>query len=100
AKEGVGMRADGEDNAWRSHVAMYSPLARQAMTSETRGQNSWVNFGPYAKENKGASGADTHYADQKVGILPSWVWEDLRTCPIPGAAMPRWSGVRPAEQFW
>src|SRR3974390_760608 len=50
-KEGVGFRASGEDNAWRSHAAMYSPLARPAMTSETRGQNSWVNFGPHAQAN-------------------------------------------------
>ena len=49
---GVGFRARGEENAWQSHAAMYSPLARRAMTSETRGQNSWVNFGPYAEQNK------------------------------------------------
>ena len=73
AKEGVGMRADGEENAWRSHSAMFSPLARRAMTSETRGQNSWVNFGPFAEKNKHASGADTVYADQKTGLLPEWV---------------------------
>jgi hypothetical protein len=36
-KEGHGFRAAGEDNAWRSHSAMYSDLARPAMTSETRG---------------------------------------------------------------
>jgi len=71
-KEGNGFRADGEENAWRSHVAMYSPLARGAMTSETRGQNSWVNFGPYGAANKHASAADTHYADQKVGLMPEW----------------------------
>lgn len=73
-KEGVGFRADGEDNAWRSHAAMYSPLARAAMTSETRGQNSWVNFGPHAAHNKHASGADTVYAPQKVGLMPSWTY--------------------------
>ena len=72
-KEGVGFRADGEENAWRSHSAMYSPLARRAMTSETRGQNSWVNFGPYAEENRTANGAETQYADQKIGLLPDWV---------------------------
>lgn len=43
-KEGHGFRAAGEDNAWRSHAAMYSDLARPAMTTETRGQNSVVNF--------------------------------------------------------
>ena len=75
-KEGVGFRADGEENAWRSHSAMYSPLARQAMTTETRGQNSWVNYGPQAEANRTASGGDTVYADQKVGLLPDWVTND------------------------
>ena len=69
-KDGVGFRAGGEENAWRSHVEMYSPLARLAMTTETRGQNSWVNFGPEAKFNKTASGVDTKYAPQKLGLLP------------------------------
>jgi hypothetical protein len=72
-KEGVGFRASGEENAWRAHMSMFSPLAGRALTTETRGQNSWVNFGPYAEHNKTASGADTHYADQKIGLLPEWV---------------------------
>ncbi|RZO82970.1 MAG: hypothetical protein EVA65_15620 [Oceanococcus sp.] len=75
-KEGVGFRAAGEENAWRAHSAMYSPLARKAMTSETRGQNSWVNYGPHGEFNRTASAADTHYADQKIGLLPGWVVED------------------------
>jgi hypothetical protein len=69
-KEGVGFRANGEENAWRVHSAMYSPLARKAMTSETRGQNSWVNWGPHGETNRNASQIDTKYADQKTGILP------------------------------
>lgn len=36
----------GEEIAWGSHSQMYSPLARIAMTSETRGQNSFVNYTP------------------------------------------------------
>ncbi|MGZ5583294.1 MAG: DUF7178 family protein [Usitatibacter sp.] len=75
-ENGVGFRADGEENAWRSHSTMYSPLARRAMTSETRGQNSWVNFGPHGEVNRTANGADTIYADQKVGLMPAWVSED------------------------
>lgn len=75
-KEGVGFRADGEENAWRMHSAMYSPLARRAMTTETRGQNSWVNFGPFGETNRTASGADTEYAPQKIGLLPLWVSEE------------------------
>lgn len=73
AKEGVGFRANGEENAWRIHSAMYSPLARRAMTTETRGQNSWVNFGPYGRRNRRASAEDTVFADQKIGLLPEWV---------------------------
>ena len=34
----------GEEIAWASHAQMYSPLARIAMTAETRGQNSFVNY--------------------------------------------------------
>jgi hypothetical protein len=77
-KNGVGFRARGEENAWQSHAAMYSPLARRAMTSETRGQNSWVNFGPEAAFNATASGANTVYAEQKMGLLPLWVSEEAR----------------------
>lgn len=77
-KEGVGFRADGEENAWRSHSAMYSNAARPAMTSETRGQNSWVNHGPKAAHNKHAKGADTIFAPQKVGLMPSWTVEEGR----------------------
>jgi hypothetical protein len=68
-------RAPGEERAWLQHSRMYSDEALPAMSSETRGQNSWVNFGPYAKHNATASGADTIYADQKTGLLPSWAYE-------------------------
>ena len=72
AKEGVGFRADGEENAWRSHASMYSPLARLAMTSETRGQNSWLNYGPHGEHNRNARTEDTIFADQKIGLLPAF----------------------------
>lgn len=80
-KDGIGFRADGEENAWRSHSAMYSDLARRAMTTETRGQNSWVNFGPHGETNKTASAADTQYAAQKIGLLPEWASEEGRRDP-------------------
>lgn len=69
-KEGNGFRAEGEENAWRSHSAMYSPLAREAMTNETRGQNSWVNFGPHGETNRTADSEHTVFAPQKIGLLP------------------------------
>ncbi|MGA8198409.1 MAG: hypothetical protein WB902_34160, partial [Acetobacteraceae bacterium] len=77
-KEGVGFRADGEENAWRSHSAMFSDLARGALTSETRGQNSWVNFGPYGESNRTASVSDTHFAPQKIGLMPEWTRNEGR----------------------
>jgi len=36
----------GEEHAWNAHRQMYSPLAQLAMTIETRGQNSLVNYTP------------------------------------------------------
>lgn len=71
-KEGLGFRARGEDNAYRQHLSMYSPLAAKVMASETRGQNSWLNYGPHGEKNRTASLGETIFADQKVGILPEW----------------------------
>ena len=85
-KQGHGFRAAGEDNAWRTHAAMYSDLARPAMTTETRGQNSWVNYGPHGEKNRTASAAETTYADQKTGLLPKWVMDDGREDEAPRAS--------------
>lgn len=71
-KEGVGFGPTGEENAYQAHVRMYSPLAARAMTSETRGQNSWVNFGPHGEANRSNQKA-TVYAEQKATLLPEWV---------------------------
>lgn len=68
-------RAPGEERAFKLHSRMYSPEARPAMASETRGQNSWLNFGPYGSYNRGANAAETIYADQKTGIMPPWTYE-------------------------
>jgi len=61
-KEGVGFRAEGEHNAFRIHRDMFTPPAQRALASETRGQNSWVNYGPHGEKNRHASGDDTQYA--------------------------------------
>lgn len=42
----------GEETAWAAHSGMFSPLARIAMSSETRGQNSLVNYSPLNAELK------------------------------------------------
>lgn len=70
AKDGVGFGPRGEENAWLSHASMFSDEALPAMTSETRGQNSWVNFGPHGAENR-AHPEHTIFAKQKTGLLPA-----------------------------
>ena len=91
--------AKGEEIAWESHAKMFSPLARLAMTSETRGQNSFVNYTnvnidrynkmethrklarealhnndmvnyQHHKESISKLGKDWKYAPQKAIILP------------------------------
>lgn len=76
--EGSGFRARGEENAWQAHSRLYTGDAVGAMTSETRGQNSWVNYGPNGEQNKTASAEDTVFADQKVGLMPEWTWTEGR----------------------
>ena len=76
AKHGVGFRARGEENAFQSHARMYSPEALPAAASETRGQNSWVNFGPFGAQNRIASPANTIYADQKTGLMPAYTYQE------------------------
>ncbi|XAI96407.1 lysin [Microcystis phage Mel-JY33] len=70
--EGASFGPRGEENAWQAHVRMFSPLAARAMTSETRGQNSWVNYGPFGAQNR-ANPKNTVFADQKTVLLPAWV---------------------------
>jgi hypothetical protein len=76
--EGSGFRARGEENAWQAHVRLFTGPAVGAITSETRGQNSWVNFGPNGESNRTASTEDTVFADQKTGLMPDWTWTEGR----------------------
>lgn len=66
AAEGYGFGPKGEENAWIKHSQMFTPNAQAALTTETRGQNSWVNFGP----NSNLPVDQRPYAPQKVGLLP------------------------------
>jgi hypothetical protein len=88
AKIGNRFSAFGEENAWRTHSQMYSDDARRALTSETRGQNSWVNYGPQMRNKEGKllrprdkgylKPADRAFAEQKTGLLPDkFVFEDI-----------------------
>lgn len=76
--EGAGFRARGEENAWQAHVSLYTGSAIPAITTETRGQNSWLNFGPHGKHNQTASVEETIFADQKTGLMPSFTWTEGR----------------------
>lgn len=71
AGTGRGFDRHGEEAAWLSHQRMFTPAARPAMTIETRGQNSALNYG---------SNPST-FAPQKVGLLPSNLTSPL-TNPI------------------
>jgi hypothetical protein len=74
--EGAGFRAEGEENAWQAHVRLFTGSAVGAMTSETRGQNSWLNFGPHGAANRTAGTLETTFADQKIGLMPEWTWQE------------------------
>jgi hypothetical protein len=73
--EGAGFRARGEENAWQAHARLFTGPAVGAITSETRGQNSWLNFGPYGEKNRTAKIEDTVFAEQKTGLMPDWTWK-------------------------
>lgn len=45
AATGRGFDADGEEAAWLAHSHLYSPLARRALTTETRGQQNAMLYG-------------------------------------------------------
>jgi ribosomal protein S18 acetylase RimI-like enzyme len=59
----------GEEAAWKNHMATTSnPWARWALTSETRGQNSWVNF--RSGLDQSLSAKERGFARQKAALLP------------------------------
>jgi hypothetical protein len=60
ASIGRGFDSHGEEAAWLKHSAMYSALARRALTTETRGQNCAMIF-HYRGER---------FAEQKAALLP------------------------------
>ena len=74
--EFAGFRAVGEENAWQAHQRLFTGPAVAAITTETRGQNSWLNYGPNGEANRTASVEDTVFADQKTGLLPEFAWTE------------------------
>jgi len=71
ASIGQGFDGHGEEAAWLKHSGMYSPLARRALTTETRGQNCAMIFHHRGKR----------FAEQKAALLPR-VFSDPSTARL------------------
>lgn len=83
----------GEELAYQNHKMAFSPEAQKALATETRGQNSFVNFGDNAAFNK-ANPKDTIFADQKVGLLPDWaINENQASMVTDDQIIPKFSGL-------
>ena len=76
--EGAGFRARGEENAWQAHARLFTGDALKALTTETRGQNSWLNYGPFGETNRTAKLEGTVFAEQKTGLMPDWTSQEGR----------------------
>jgi hypothetical protein len=64
--------------AWHEHAKMFSPLARRALTTETHGQNSWVN---YSEGHESLPLKERPFAEQKAILLPE-THEPLRLARV------------------
>ena len=51
AQKGFSFSALGEYNAFREHLVMFSPEARQALATESLFQNAWLLYGPHIKQD-------------------------------------------------
>lgn len=65
-----GFGPKGEHQSYLHHKQMFSPLAQKALTSETMGQNSFVNFSSQVGEHNRKNPSQTIFAEQKAGLLP------------------------------
>lgn len=69
---GRGFSRHGEEAAYQSHVGMFPPEAHRALASETRGQNSFLNYGPKAEfPNPGVRMVDMPQWATETGPLPT-----------------------------
>lgn len=80
---------NGEEIAAELHAQMFSPEARKAMLTETRGQTSYLNFSAH-NEARRAQGLEAEFPEQKAAILPA----EFRTTGRNGA------GRREETQFF
>lgn len=74
----------GELNAWIEHSKMFSPVARQALTTETLGQLCALLYGP-----KSHRAVERHeFPEQKAFILP----QEFQTVPVLEEAYAQYPG--------
>lgn len=66
AAQGFSFGPRGEYNAAIEHGKMFGDIALGALFTETHGQNSWVNYGPFADVPR----ADRPFAEQKAVVMP------------------------------
>ena len=91
AQEGMDFGPRGEENAWIIHSQMFSESAQGAITTETRGQNSVVNF---ANPDIRAGAAPVVFPEQKIGLMSPETrdWNAVLVAragaPAPGADLP------------
>lgn len=81
----------GEQAAYLAHSQMFTPTARPALTTETKGQNSSLIL-------------NGHFPEQKVAMLPAQHWDeravDLSQLPLTRAARREAAGRRRFNQDW
>lgn len=82
---------NGEENAFLEHAKLLSPEARKALATETRGQNSWVNFGPHSQ----LPVSERPFAPQKAGLLPDYMQEPY---PLKQRTPPSIKGGTPSDK--
>ena len=80
AAHGFQFGPKGEENAYLVHRQMFSPEAIPALTTETRAQNSWFNYGQHLRNAEGkvpAKGepgfvptSERPFAENKAALLP------------------------------
>ncbi|MEO6157822.1 MAG: hypothetical protein ABIQ39_09350, partial [Ilumatobacteraceae bacterium] len=79
AATGRGFSRHGEEAAFRSHRQMFPPEAHPALTSELRGQNSYLNYGPGGFASQ----------DGNIVGLPKWAEGDEQPPSAPTSRVRR-----------
>ena len=106
AVNGSSFGPSGEEDAWDSHTRMFSPLATIALTTETRGQNSWSNYSgmndelndlrriaanlrakseQLAKQGNHEAAAELYLKAEELGeeIRSQWVYPQQKSVALP-----------------